>query len=41
MRLESASTPSCNALPAIAIWFGRFGAIVSALALAGSLAASA
>ena len=35
----SANTPFYNTLLAIAMWFGRFGVIVPALAIAGSLAA--
>jgi potassium-transporting ATPase potassium-binding subunit len=35
----SANTPFYNAMLAIAMWFGRFGAIVPVLAIAGSLAA--
>jgi len=35
----SANTPFYNVMLAIAMWFGRFGIIVPALAIAGSLAA--
>jgi K+-transporting ATPase ATPase A chain len=35
----NANTPFYNVMLAIAMWFGRFGVIVSVLALAGSLAA--
>ena len=35
----SANTPFYNSMLGIAMWFGRFGVIVSVLALAGSLAA--
>ena len=35
----SANTPFYNIMPAIAMWFGRFGVIVPVLAIAGSMAA--
>ncbi len=35
----SANTPFYNAMLAVAMWFGRFGVIIPALAIAGSLAA--